>query len=327
MFVGVLTYEDGEHWPQEGRRDQALLEALVARGVPREKVATVWDQEATVARITEVLRAHLEASEPGEFFFFYYAGHGDRDEHGNGTFWVYDGALPMSEVFRWVERSFRGEAAFVTADCCCSGSLALDAAMRAGRVACAALTSSLSTVSSTGNWTFTNCLVDGFEGRLAVDRDGDGVLRLDELAAYTEQRMANLEGQLSTFCATNGFPADFVLGRARPAADPRVGTVMEASWEDAWLRVEVLDVREGEVLVHWLGYGSDEDAWVREDEVRPWEPPRFEPGARVAVHDAEGDAWWPAEVLAHRRGMHLVRYDDYGPHWDEWVAHDRLRAA
>ena len=87
---------------------------------------------------------------------------------------------------------------------------------------------SLSTAISTAEWTFTDCLIAGLEGHLAGDGDGDGELRLSELAAWTERRMAAIDGQLSSFVTTNGFKPEFVLGPAVRRDHPSVGEVMLA---------------------------------------------------------------------------------------------------
>jgi hypothetical protein len=52
----------------------------------------------------------------------------------------------------------------------------------------------------------------------------------------------------------------------------------------------------------------------------------YPPGTRLGAQDPSGD-WFPAEVLAVRSGVHLVRYDEYEPSWDEWLDPSRLRLA
>ncbi len=86
-----------------------------------------------------------------------------------------------------------------------------------------ALGSSLSTLPSTGRWTFTNCWIDAIEGRIPVDLDADRVIRLDELARYAEQRLAFVDGQVCSFGVANGFPSTFALGRAKPRPHRRHG--------------------------------------------------------------------------------------------------------
>jgi hypothetical protein len=322
--VGVLRYPDGEHWPVAGRRDAVLLATLHARGVPAENIVFITDGDATVASVRARFDAHLAASGPEDTLWCYFAGHGLR-EKGIGSFALYDGPWAHAELFSTIERRFRGHSAILTADACFSGNLAVQAPIRAGRVAYAALTSSLSTAISTSEWTFTDCLIAGLEGRLAVDGDGDGALRLSELAAWTERRMAAIDGQLSSFVTTNGFTPELVLGPAVRKEHPSVGEVMLARHEGDWLKVTVRAVRGDAVTVHWHGYDDSQDSIVSARDVRPWIPTHHPPGTPVEAL-SEG-RWYPATVLAHRGGMHLIHYTQYDASWDEWLAPERLRVS
>jgi hypothetical protein len=322
--IGVLRYPDGEHWPVAGRRDAVLIDTLRARGVPRENIASVTDADATRAAVTARLDAHLGAAGPADTLWFYFAGHGLREKHG-GAFALYDGTWPHAELFTAIERRFAGHSAILTADACFSGNLAVQAPIRAGRVAYAALTSSLSTAVSTAAWTFTDCLIAGLDGRLAIDADGDGILRLSELATYAERRMAAIDGQLSSFATANGFSPELVLGPALRKAHPAIGEVMLARYGDGWLKVTVNAVDGDDVRVHWHGYDASEDSVVPARDLRPWTPAHHPPGTPVeALFEGR---WYPGAVLAARRGMHLIRYTQYDASWDEWLSPERLRVS
>lgn len=320
--LGLLQYADRVHWPLEGRRDAVLMDALGARGVPASNITFLRDAEGTTEAFERGLIQTLERTQPGDQLIVYYAGHGARDEkHGRGSFKLRDARLPVSKIFGWIEAHFRGDMAILTADCCYSGALALEAPLRAGRVAYAALGSSLSTETSTGAWTFTNCWIDAIEGRVLVDLDGDGVLRIDELARYAERRLGFIDGQVSSFSVANGFPSTFVLGPATARAHARQGEFIEASQGDKWSRAEIVGVTGEEFELRWV----DEDealACVGPDCVRTWQPTQLAIGSRVAVlHEGKH---YDATVLAARHSMHLVRYDGWDESWDEWVSPDRI---
>lgn len=319
--VGLLEYADRAHWPLEGRRDAVLVDTLVARGVPRDQITFLVDAQATTAGFEAGLRARLQHTAPGDQLLVYYAGHGARDEkHGRGSFKLRDARLPISRVFAWIEAHFRGDMAILTADCCYSGALALEAPLRAGRIAYAALGSSLSTETSTGAWTFTNCWIDALQGRVLVDLDGDGVLRLDELARYAERRLGFIDGQVCAFAVANGFPSTFALGPATRRVHARQGEFIEAEHDGKRRRAEIIDAHPRALELRWVD--DDSCSTIDEDAVRPWCPPQLPPGARVSVH--HGGQCYPAVVLAARSGMHLVRYDDWDESWDEWISPDRI---
>jgi hypothetical protein len=319
--VGLLQYADRAHWPLEGRRDDVLIETLVARGVSRDNIKYLKDADATLENYESAFVRALGRTAPGDQLFVYYAGHGARDEkHGRGSFKLRDGRLPISKIFGWIEHHFRGEMAILTADCCYSGALALEAPLRAGRVAYAALGSSLSTTTSTGAWTFTNCWIDALAGRVLVDLDGDGVLRLDELARYADRRLGFVDGQVCSFAVANGFPSTFALAESTRRVHPRQGDFVEAQKDGQWKRAEVVGATDAGLELRWI----DDDTCICIDEadVRAWSPPVLATGTRVTV--AWNGKHYPAVVIAARSGMHLVRYEDWDESWDEWVSADRI---
>lgn len=81
------------------------------------------------------------------------------------------------------------------ADCCHSGAMYDEAMKRREDLSCACLTSSSSHNPSTGNWTFTESLLRGFQGSPLVDADADSEVAIREMAMYAEQDMAVLEHQ------------------------------------------------------------------------------------------------------------------------------------
>ena len=321
--VGVLEYDDGVHWSLEGRRDTVLLDALRSRGVPQANITFIKGAQATCRRVERQLVRLLKGSARGDQLLLYYAGHGGREEHGGGRFRLRDGRLPTARLFEVIEAHFNGALAILTADCCYSGCLALEAPVRAGRLPYAALGSSLSTLPSTGNWTFTNCWIDALQGNVAVDLDGDGVLRLDELARHAERRLSFMDGQVCSFAVANGFPSTFELGPTRTRAHRREGELIEAKWtDDKFYKAEILGADgRGTLRVRWVQDATE--GTVRTRDTRRWTPTALSPGTRVEV--LWEDDWYDAKVLTSRHGMHFVRFEGYDAGWDEWVPPERIK--
>src|SRR5262245_55159791 len=322
--VGVLAYPSGQAWPDEGRRDADMIAELEARGVPTSQITFITDENATLAAVQSSFDAVIAKAPADATLWLYFAGHGNKRKSGVCEFELYDEPWPIPDVFSTIERLFPGQTALLFADCCYSGSLTTEATLRAGRVSYGAITPSLASTVSTGAWTFTECLIAGLRGAIALDADGDGLVSFAELARFAEREMAFNDGQLSTVVATNGFDPGLVLATGVKRAHPLIGEYVEAKWSDGkWYPGRIENVDGGSFLIRWAGYKEDENAWVEERDLRPYVPTDHPPGTRVEV-EWQG-SWYPAEVLTGRWGMHLIHYDDFEPVWDEWVSAKRMR--
>lgn len=148
----------------------------------------------------------------------YYAGHATRNLRDDAYFLPYD-ATPgkhstfwaISELADDIESEFDGAHALLMGDCCHSGGLAVDVSHRNTRVAYACLASANAHSVSTWNWTFTECVLDGFRGRAWMDDDHDGKVELAELAAQVFAEMVLVEEQMAAFLTSPSFDGSLVL--------------------------------------------------------------------------------------------------------------------
>jgi uncharacterized caspase-like protein len=155
----------------------------------------IADRDATRRNIRKHLRDVLRQTQPGDFLWFSYQGHGDKRPN-SGMFLVpYDTdgstnkseretAYKLSDLLSDIESDFRGSHVLLSGDCCHSGQMAVVAPHRKGRIAFGAITSSLSSEVSTGNWTFTNALIEGLtgQGTTGFERAYLGILIDSEIA-------------------------------------------------------------------------------------------------------------------------------------------------
>lgn len=340
FMVGVLEFQDSDAYPAfapEGRLDTRLLEILKRRGVPEDRVVYLQDGQATLSRIRRELSALLARTKPGDTLLLDYFGHGARGEDGQGYFIASDTrgkdlattGWPMASVVETVRGEFQGDLVLMTADSCFSGSLAraVEALPPGGGPAIAALASSLSSEVSTVRWTFTESLLDAFAGRGYADLDGDGSIRLGELATYTKRELAFTDHQFSVFSHTGDLSPSLVLAPARRKKHPAIGKRLEAEEEGVWYRVKVVRVGpEGKWKVHYIGWDRRFDEWLSPDSPRLREPApvTFPVGATVEVKWK--DEWFAAQVLRQELGLHYIHYLGDGDEWDEWVAPERIRA-
>lgn len=327
--AGILNFANKKlgTWPDEGRVDAVMIEALKKRGVPEGQIVFVKNSEATHEALTTKLDELLKKTAEGDTLLFYYAGHGARDwqdVNRPASLVCYDakGLWAITDVLDRIEKGFKGANVLLTADCCHSGAFA-DAAASRTKFRTGVLTSSHASSRSTGNWTFTQCLVDMFNGSPLLDSDNNGQITFGETAAYAEQEMAFAEQQLSCSACAGKFNRDTVMATASGKRTGRVGERCEGLSEGKWYKARILEEKDGKLFVTWLGWDRKWDCWVEPKDLRPHKPQVYEGGTEVEV---EWDGkWYKAKVMQNRLGMHLVHYDGYGDNDDEWVPFGRIR--
>lgn len=280
FVVCVLEWpdQDYEAFSPRGRRDAELVSVLKSRGVPADHIVYLHDAEAKLARIRTSFLSHLVRARPGDTLLVYYTGHGFLDEDGTGYFAPHDAGdffkscWSFSSILQDIERSFRGDRALLLADCCHSGSLFEEVDLETRRVQYAVLASSLASEESTGNWTFTQALIDGFGGRPRVDADGDSWISVDELEAHCRHEMDDFEDQRIDTGKTWLFPGSLRLARVKGAKERRPEPPVEVLIDDEWHRARVIERREDEVKVQWIEIGYDlpaDQEWVPAEDTRP----------------------------------------------------------
>ena len=335
--TGVLEFEAGiTGWPEEGRVDSVMVQAFKHRGVLPERVTFLKNEHATKQAMIRGFRDQAIAAGEDDTLIFYYAGHGTRryikDERQSSVV-PYDSKpgdvdsdLPISRVFDIIEKSFKGRKVIILADCCHSGEFKVEAEKRAAasdKFSYAVLTSAHASSRSTGAWTFTQCLVDMLDGNALIDKNEDGDITFAETASYCESEMAFAEQQLSCSAVTTKFTDALVVAKAGARQGADVGKHIEAQDAGEWWRARVIDTREGEYFVSWIGYGPEWSRWVKVSQTREFQPDVHKVGTKIEV---EWDGtWYPAVVKETRLGLHYVAYDGYPEADNEWVPMNRIR--
>jgi len=340
--VGILAWADSDTFAPfttDGRRDTTLVESWVARGVPRGNITLLQDRAATRAAVLAAFATAVQATQPGEMLWLYYAGHGMRVAPARNadmaavpaTYLVpYDGTLDgpntgwsLASIGETLATSFRGSSVLLTADCCYSGALETEVMQRL-TVPCGMLASSDASEQSTGAWTFTDCLLDGLRGVASADRDGDAQLTFADVAAYAETRLAYLDQQRSSAVTRGGFSPGWALGPRTTPVMMGAGDTIEVRYQGRWYRAIVLERRaNGEAFVRYAGFNHLFDEWVGADRMRPYTPVVYEVGAAVEARWRR--RWYAATVREVRASLHRIHYTGWNDSYDEWVGSDKLR--
>jgi len=327
VVSGVLAWQDHDlaSFPKEHRKDQELFEQLGAMGVPIAQRRLLIDEQATTENILAAIHDAVARAPSGATLIVYYAGHGLKDSRGDVVFASVDVSskrpdetgLHLADLVPILQR-FKGKRLILMADCCYSGGLVSVAAALKGDVV--TLTSAEASNTSTGNWTFTQVVIDALQGKALEDRDGDGKIELGELAAEIADAMKYREQQRAAF-TTRGVSRHLVLARA--VRGPHASGWVQAPQpgHDDLVPARILGARgeggERELHVGYYDYSDDSDAWVAEGATRPFVFKTWPVGTKLTVMSEKIPT--EATVLATADGFMKVTYTGWDTRWDEWV--------
>ena len=336
FVVGTLEWKHPDQFapfPQENRRDEALVRFFTEQGVPDAQVLYLQDKHATLAQIEQALATHLPKAQKKDLLFLYYCGHGYKLDAGNTCFASYDAGdegiegWDAATIPAAIEQYFPGQRAFLAADCCCSGGLTESVEAQADRIAYACLTSSSANESSTGNWTFTEGLLAGLSGEAYSDADDSQGITLAEVANQIIADMAFAEEQRTSFMTTGAFNPHMVLASAQRKTDVRIGERVEVYTEGEWYKARIIgaNAKNGAYKVHYYGWEASDDECVNPNQMRTASVTEYTIGETVEVK--WHDKWYPAVIQGVQGNLHLIQYVDYAATWDEWVGSRRMRRA
>jgi len=331
VIVGVLEWADKGigGFGKENRKDQELYDTLVRIGMPTNNMILLLDDRATLGGICTALSNVLGRTTPDSTFIFYYAGHG-----GSGVFLNYDcastGNFNVSEITVAAKKQFKGRNVLLMADCCFSGGLGTVAAnLAAAGFKAASLTSADPSVPSSGNWTFTQTILDALNGNVLFDEDHDGFVTLGEAAAEVAAEMKFREYQPSGYTVA-GLPDSWRLARTKGApvsAEQAPGKFMlkqyvNAPREDGLCVGRVIGWETGRYLIGFYDYTEKTQAPFEPSQLGSIEFKTFETGKVVTVSWRNEPV--AAKVVRQQNGFHWISYIGWPSDWDEYVNEDRI---
>jgi hypothetical protein len=211
------------------------------------------------------------------------------------------------------------------ADCCYSGRLVDKPRLWKTHLGYACLCSSFSHNSSTGHWTFSDCLLAGLRVQSTVNLNGDGEICINEPGQFSELQMAFVEGQKSVYSNNHEFPERWRLASSSKVRGPREGDRVEVEWKGKWYRSVVLESSGDQCKVHYVRFGDSWDEWVGPARMRPYQPSHLREGRPIEVRWSRDQVWYPAKVVRSWYGLTFIHYEGFPTEWDEWVNADAIR--
>ncbi len=341
VISGVLS------WPDPGlgafstraRKDLELAKLLQRRGVSPDRIKLLLDGQATTRGIMEAVSATARQAGPGSTLLFYYAGHGVRGNDGKAYFASQDmrsrapaaTGLSLDQLAHTLASRFTGERVVLMADCCYSGALKGVAEVLAHKgVAAVSLTSADAANTSTGNWTFTQAVIDSLSGDALCDENGDGTITLEELSTEVRSAMLYREGQRYGYFRGGLTPETIVT---RPSGDAGATGVppqdrrryVEVQTPKGWQVARLRGATGVKLTVRTYDYSLSTDHQVPRTQTRPIEFRRYPVGAALEVY--WGKKIWPAKVERVDGHFHFISYPGWPAYWNEWITSRRIVGA
>ncbi len=215
MILGLGLEQWADPDDPSWARHKTLYKFFKKAGVPEGQILFWENEDGEPDRMRNKLPKFLEKTSDDSLFIFYYAGHGGYDKEEEDDFYFChpntDDAVYAGELFDMIEENFNGDQAILMADCCYSGTLVDWLDYRDTEIKYGVLTSATSDIVSTGNWTFTDCLLSALHGDAAIDKNKDGSITFNELCKYVIKTMKEVENQPADYACSEGFDSSFCL--------------------------------------------------------------------------------------------------------------------
>ncbi|MCX6318563.1 MAG: caspase family protein [Bacteroidetes bacterium] len=331
VFVaGVLKWQDPSlaAFSDRNRKDEELFRLLESTGIPAANMIFLKDKAATLTNIKTRLQELLLQTRAGATFIFYYAGHGIRAGNGPVCFANYDykdgNGFSATIVSSLINQYFKGDEVWLLADCCFSGALLDEAKTISGNGRkVVAFTSATSSNISTGNWTFTQTMIDCFSGLARADRDKNKSISLAEVKTELFDAMLYREKQMAGAAFIN--IKENTAIQLQPVSDTYnnsgtryVYTLREGKFEPA----RVLTIQGNTLRLELYHYSDKETITTSVSNTKPIEYMVYPAGTSVMV-EWKGK-YYPAMIKKVQNGVHYIQYTGYDDSWNEWVMYDRI---
>lgn len=340
LIAGVLKWKDSKSlspFSDVHRKDEELKNQLVKMGVPETNIVMLLDEKATLAAISSSAQKLSAKCTSTSTFIFYYAGHGIKRNDGY-YFANYDintanckqTGLDLSFMSDKLLSINKSGTIILWADCCYSGAL-IEQGKKISKKGRNVVVFSSATASntSTGNWTFTQTLLDCFSAGKYSDTDGDGTISAKDIQQELKRAMKYREHQLNGFYnSMNDYV--FIKGLNAPGETMQLvapdsygdGEYAYGLFEKKWQPVRILNQTNSGYNAQFYFYSDYKEVDLGTQKLKQAFFPEYKTNDKVKV-SWEGKKY-EATILEAKNDFYYIKYDGYDDSWNEWVMYDRI---
>jgi len=328
FMVSLVEWEDTTMatFDKDGRIDSAIINFFLKNGVPSNQILSINDKKANTNTVRSEFVNFLKKGNNEDNLFFYYAGHGYINTNDKVCFATYKGEdWSAEEIVSTVNDNFVGNKAFFTADCCNSGGLSLEVKKYPKREY-VSLNSVVATSNSTGNWTFSNSLLYGLQGKNYVDFNNNGSISVKELARYIDEEMAVVEEQKADYYIPVSMKNWIVSSNVPKKKNALVGSRVKVDYDgqDFLGFVEDADAKNN-FKIRFYSYTNNETEWLKSSRLKTFSCVKDYPiDTKVNALSSFDEKLYTGKIIKKFMCLNLIHYDDFDNEWDEWVGSSKL---
>jgi hypothetical protein len=336
LIAGVLKWQDKNclsPFSDVNRKDWELKDQLIKMGVPTTNIISLTDDKATLAGIQNAFTELSKKCTDKSTFIFYYAGHGIKKER-DYYFANYDidcgkckkTGFGLSYLSTELLSKNKSKTFMFWADCCYSGALLEQGkkVKEAGRN-CLVFSSATASNTSTGNWTFTQTLLDCFRSTTRTINSSYIRAEIANAMKYREHQLSGYYSSLTTEFAFSGMRAVKIPTEKRLNDDTRFYTFEYAygMHEKNWKPVRILGNKEWKTFTARFYFYSDYlDLELPKAKLKKVYFVKHKKNDKVKV------TWenkkYDALILDAVDDFYYIKYDGYDDSYNEWVMYDKI---
>lgn len=326
IIAGALDYSscsEVDSFDQNKRKDYELFEILNSKFQNTKYSEFIKETEVTKKNVLNKINEALNLQENKDLFIFYFTGHGILSDTGEPGLLMSDSSIiTKTELKNILKKNNRNQKIILFGDFCYSGLLAAIAKeLNADGLDINAITSASSNL-STGNWSYTQTLIDSFSGRAIVDKDKNGFITFFDMAQEVQNVMFNRERQKSDHFILPDLKKS-KIANSKIKILKNTPNISYGGWycsNDGITRVT--DIKDNLFEVEFYNYNQYKFDYLRENDLSPIQVAKFETGDLISVSWEENTH--KAKIEEVDRIFYKISYLGWGIEWNEWITKHRI---
>ena len=326
VLTGVLDYSSCENiisFESDKRKDYELYKTLISKFINTKYTVFLKESDVNKKNVLQKIYEALHNQESKDLFIFYFTGHGILSDNGEPGLLMSDSTIiTKTELKNILQQNNKNQKMILFGDFCYSGLLAdIARELNLEGLDINAITSASSNL-STGNWSYTQTLIDSFEGRSIIDKDNKGFINFIDIAKEVQNVMFNRERQKSDYYLLPNLE-NSTISNAKIKIMNNTSNIKYDGWYSSNEGItRVTDFKDDLFEVEYYNYNTYKFEFLKESELSPIQIADFEVGNHINVDCEEGT--YKAMIIEVDRIFYKVSYVGWGSEWNEWITKHRI---